>query len=348
VKLLETLFVVVVFGAFAAAWLRERSRTREPDPVPSDPGAVELAPLEWPEGTLELAGSVVSATGEPAGDVLISLEEEGFIAGTGGPRRATPLAWTYSDEQGRFRLARLVPGLFTAVLVSAAAPPTTIAVELPASGEVRWQLAPQLPPLPVLPELHRTRLRGRVVAPEGLAEFALDGHEVVLRPAPGVHPLSGAVVRRAACDAEGRFELAELALERYQVEVLPPWARGGSWPVLASRTLDGLEPRESSDFTIELECGELSGRVLDAEGRALEGALVKLWPAQEAGESQLWPPSATDEQGTFVVRDLPPGRYRLRLRAGAAEHELEVEVEAGKRNELALPPLDPRAGPPSR
>ena len=61
-----------------------------------------------------------------------------------------------------------------------------------------------------------------------------------------------------------------------------------------------------------------------------------------AGRKRLWPPTATDATGAFVVHDLPVGRYRLRLRAGAAEHELEAEVRAGERTALVLPSLDPR------
>ena len=338
----ELVFLALVFGAFAAGMVRERARTDEPLQTYAAPVPVELAPLESPYGELELAGTVVTASGDPAPDVLISLEEAEFGAGRLAPGPAQPLHWTYTDDDGRFHLARLSAGSFRAVLVTPAAPPTTIPLELPAAEEVRWQLSEPLPPLPVLPELLRTRLGGRVLAPVGLEGTALEGLEVVLRPAESA-PLSGAVVRRAVCDGEGRFQFEELALEPYRVEVLPPWARGGSWPVLATLPLDGLEPTESSECSITLQCGEISGELRDAEGRSLEGALVKLWPAEEGtSPKRLWPPTATDASGAFVVRDLPVGRYRLRLRAGAAEHELEADVRAGERTVLALPSLDPR------
>ena len=343
----EIAFLAVVFGAFAAGWVRERARIDEPVPTYAAPIPVDLEPLESPGGDLELAGTVVTAAGTPASDVLVSLEEADFAAGTLAPGPAQPLHWTYTDAEGRFRLARLPAGSFRAVLITPEAPPTTVLLELPINSEVRWQLSEPLPPLPVLPELLRTRLGGRVIAPPGLADYALEGHEVVLRPAESAPALSGAVVRRVICDAEGRFQFEELALERYQVEVLPPWARGGSWPVLATSPLDGLEPTESTEFSITLQCGEIRGQLHDAEGRSLEGALVKLWPAEEGGSpKRLWPPTATDATGSFVVQHLPVGRYRLRLRAGAAEHELEADVRAGERTELPLPKLDPRERAP--
>ena len=158
----EIVFLALVFGAFAAGFVRERARTDVPIPAYAAPVPVELAPLESPQGELELAGSVVTASGEPAADVLVSLEEADFAAGTLAPGPARPLHWTYTDGEGRFRLTHLPAGAFRAVLVTPAAPPTTIRLELPVAADVRWQLSAPLPPLPVLPELIRTRFGGLV------------------------------------------------------------------------------------------------------------------------------------------------------------------------------------------
>jgi hypothetical protein len=145
----------------------------------------------------------------------------------------------------------------------------------------------------------------------------------VLRPAPGSDPLSGAAVRRTSADASGAFAFEELPLARYELEVLPAWAAGGSWPVLARREVlhDGLALAR-----IDLEAGAIEGAALDSAGAPLHGALVLV--SAEADPNRVWPPAATDAAGRFRVEHLAPGRYRVRLRAG--ERSVDVRPRAAR------------------
>ena len=302
-----------------------------------------LPPLTVPRGTLELRGTVESADGTPAADaflVLLRPEED--------PSEAEPLYRAYSDETGRFAFAHLLPGAYSVVLTHPSAPPKRFALELPVDGEVTWQLAAPLPPLPVLPELRRTQLAGRLRLPEVAAgaELALEGFEVALVPGPDTPMLAGACERRASTDAEGRFTLTELVVASYRIEVFPPWARGGSWPVLGRGTCTPAEDGASS-VELTLDVGAVEGLLQDAGGRPLVGALVRVsaLDARDAvGKPQGWPVAATDAGGRFRVELLPPGRYLVHQRAGSAVRDVEVVVASGQRTSVPTGEMDPRAG----
>jgi len=310
--------------------------------------AAELPPLVLPGGTLELHGRVLSAAGAPAADAFVVLERP-----EDEPAGAEPLYHAYTDAEGRFTLARLEPGSYRVVLQHASAPPREFALELPAAGlgaeELRWELAAPLPPLSVLPEIRRCTLSGRVLAPEVWSAgggSGLEGFELVLTPVAGTPELSGACQRRAATDAGGRTQLTDLVVAEYQLELLPPWARGGSWPVLARSTFAALEGA-ANEVVLAPRVGALEGELLEDGGEPLVGALIEVTSleAQDpVGKPELWPPEVSDEAGRFRLELLPPGRYRLHLRAGRAARDVEVAVEAGKRTQVPFEPLVLRAG----
>src|SRR6185503_6441963 len=214
------------------------------------------------------------------------------------------------------------------------------ALEIPAQGEVDWQLSAPLPPLPVLPELRRTQVAGRLRLPEIAVGASIDlaGFEVVLVPAADTPTLSGAGERRATTDENGVFALVELVVASYRVEVLPTWSPGGSWPVLGRGT---CSPREDRENTVELtlDVGALEGELQDLAGRPLVGALVRVsaLDARDAvGEPQAWPVVVTDASGRFRVELLPPGRYLVHQRAGTAVRDVEIVVESGRRASVPL------------
>ena len=310
--------------------------------------APELPPLVLPGGTLELHGRVRSTTGAPAADAFVVLERP-----EDDSSRAEPLYHAYTDAEGRFALTRLAPGDYRVVLQHVSAPPREFAFELPAAGtggdEVLWELATPLPPLPVLPDIRRCALACRVLAPAVWAADGangLEGFELVLTPAANTPELSGACQRRAATDAEGRAQFAELVVAEYQVELLPPWARGGSWPVLARSTCSAVEGA-ANEIALAPVVGALEGELLEAGGEPLVGALIEvtsLGALDPVGKPELWPPEVSDEAGRFRLELLPPGRYRLHLRAGPAARDVEVVVEAGQRTRVPLEPLVLHAG----
>jgi hypothetical protein len=305
----------------------------------------ELAPLVMPGGTLELRGRVHDTDGRPTSDAFLAL-----LRAEDDASQAEPLYHAYTDGEGRFELAGLEAGTFRVLLTHPSAPPKSFALVLPVAGEVSWELAAPLPPLPVLPELRRSSLAGRLGMPEAFgagAPSALQGFEVVLRPRPDTPLLAGACERRATSGAAGEFALGELVVAHYEVEVLPPWARGGSWPVLARGAL-AAEAGRAGTLELLLVVGALAGELQEADGRPLAGALVKvsaLDARDPVGQAQLWPPAVTDPAGSYRVELLPPGRYLVHLRAGSAAHDIEVVVQAGLVTAVPHATLDPRARP---
>lgn len=340
-KRLEVALAALVLAGLALAILL--ARPTPPDQALFGAGpelARTLGPLELPAGTLTLAGRVTTADGRPAPEafvVLLPPEDE--------TSELPPLHHAYSDAEGRFALDGLPAGPLRVVLSHPSAPPRTFALELPHAGEVTWSLPEPLPELPVLPEQGTSALSGLVRA-DGAGPDAQDltGFEVWLVPAADTPLLAGASERRTSTDAQGAFAFAELTAAAYEARVLPGWARGGTWPILARGRVT-VRAGEPHSLGLALEVGAVEGTLLDPGGRSLPGAVVSvaaLDALDPVGQPALWPPAVTDAQGRFRVGLLPPGRYLVHVRAGAARGDSEVVVEAGSTRSVPFGPLDPR------
>jgi hypothetical protein len=337
VKRTQIVFLLVVFGLVALGFVRERERGDDPSrafrfSAPSEPSFDELT---LPVGDLRLTGRVRGHTGTPAAGVEVFLFPRDARPGTAGP-----LHWCFTDRAGLFELEGLSPIPYSVVLYRPGLRPVQLEVELPRDS-VTWTLPEPLPPLEVLPEIVRADLAGRVQpsANRTTAQGTLAGYEVCLRPAEGTHPLSGAVIRRARTGSDGSFRFEELVLERYRVELLPPWAASGSWPVLDRVELRPLEetwPRT----VLRIRSGTVVGRLIDVEGRPIAGSVVRAWP--EDDPDRTFPPVETDVDGVFELVDLPGGSYVVRVRAGTAAAETVASVREGETTSVELEPLDPR------
>ncbi|MDP6954842.1 MAG: carboxypeptidase-like regulatory domain-containing protein, partial [Planctomycetota bacterium] len=67
-------------------------------------------------------------------------------------------------------------------------------------------------------------------------------------------------------------------------------------------------------------------RILGRGQGQLAGALVTARQHGPLEPARHWPPVATEDDGSFRLRDLPPGEYSLRLRAGQGSEEQVVRV----------------------
>lgn len=339
-KLVPLLAALVLVATALAVW---RGR-----PEPLDESAFgetlalahNLPPLALPGEGVELAGRVTTHDGQPAADAFVVLERPQPFENGPAPVRAE-----YSDATGAFRFEALAAGSYRVVLQHPAAAPRTFTITVPLAGEIVWSLAEPLPPIEPMPALVRAALTGRVTLPAGLAPRGdLAGFELVLTPAAGTHPLAGAAVRRTLCDAEGRFALPDLVLADYEARVLPPWARGGSWPVLVR--VPCRHQAQGTELALELAVGTLAGTLLEPPDRPLVGAVVRITSLSARdvlGKPQLWPPVVSDEKGRFWSELLPAGRYLLHERAGEGTQDVEVELGAGMHVEVPFAPLAPRA-----
>jgi len=347
-KRLEVALAALVLAGLALAILL--ARPTPPDQALFGAGpelARTLAPLELPAGTLTLAGRVTTADGRPAAEAFVVL-----LPPDDERSELPPLHHAYSDAEGRFALEGLPAGPLRVVLTHPSAPPRTFALELPVAGEVTWSLPAPLPELPVLPEQGASAMSGLVRAdgagPEGAPD--LTDFEVWLVPAPDTPLLAGASERRTSIDAQGAFALAELTAATYEARVLPGWARGGTWPILARGGVT-VRAGEPHSLGLALEVGAVEGTLLDPDGRPLPGAVVSvaaLDALDPVGQPALWPPAVTDAEGRFRVGLLPPGRYLVHVRAGAARGDSEVVVEAGSTRSVPFGALDPRTDEPPR
>jgi len=342
VKRSQAVFVTVVFTTLLTGFLVERTHREDPAAsfafvAPSEEARLER--LETVLGTETLRATVVSDAGEPVEGALVHLLP------TEAHEGAAPLAWALSDAGGAVELGRLHPGAYRALLYHVDTPNAVhdVTVGDGAAAELVLRLPPPHPPLETLPALERADLVGSLL-PERTpgaplpAELSLTGYEIVLEPVEGTDPLTGALVRRTTSGPDGSFAVERLALGTYRAKVLPPWARGGSWPVLAEALHEHATGSEGP--RLELATASIRGRLRDRLGRAIEGALVRVWELEH--ENRVWPPATTDSEGRFQVGDLPAGSYRASIRAGGAQVEREVELEAGDTVELALPDLELR------
>ena len=78
----------------------------------------------------------------------------------------------------------------------------------------------------------------------------------------------------------------------------------------------------------------LAGRVLDARGRGIRGATVRIGPQH--------PPLATGDRGAFTWPELTPGEYTLVVsRPGQPDQAVPLVLGHGMRMEVTLRPPPP-------
>ena len=301
---------------------------------PDASGAPQSAPLL-------LEGLLLDDSDEPLVGALIALAE------------APALTFDHSGDDGRFQLfappdcPELVPPLRVDVLAEGF---RTASFELdPATPELVLRMRERWAPAPELGVLSTSRAELRLLGP---AAAGYSGYELALvpaRPIEGPEDPHPTTLRRAPVDAEGRARFDELLDGRYQLLLLPPWARGGSWPNL----LCALEQEPPQlDFPLSAEHSLQVGAV---EAHAtlgisdsgvpvpVEGATILL-SAEVGGRPRFWPLVQSGPLGNFLLKDLPAGRYTLKIQAGLRILERELQTRAGATLELGRLEL-PAAGP---
>jgi hypothetical protein len=128
-------------------------------------------------------------------------------------------------------------------------------------------------------------------------------------------------------DGSGRAPFGGLAPGRYALEIesrgLPPGLLAAADPLSGSaRVPFELARGERREIPLALVRGaSLFGRVRDAHGGAVEGALLRLQPVQPAPG---WLQTRGDERGAFELPDVQPGTYRLHVRWPAGARDLGV------------------------
>ena len=303
-----------------------------------EPVTLLLAP------TVSASGRVVDGAGEPVAGAEVWSESAG-----GRSRRSEPGDESFTDAQGRFVLAELAAD--TPYTVHARqngyAPGSHDMVPVPVGASVQG-LEIALPPA--------ITAFGRVV---DLEENPVPGAEVTLIPSMDGGNLFAILRQRrglegsdltATAGPDGGFELNDLPEGRFDL--------GAEAAGFAPLTVPGVEMPEAGGVidlgTLLLEPGvRLAGRVVDAEGRGIEGARVTGSADRGFGGMGGRRSSGgkggveTAPDGGFVLEDLARGQS-LNVTAAAEGYTTEslerVEVPPEEPVTLVLTPASTVSG----
>ncbi|MBI4612755.1 MAG: carboxypeptidase regulatory-like domain-containing protein [Planctomycetes bacterium] len=199
-------------------------------------------------------------------------------------RTASPPSFSILVPPGGYRFHALAPGY---------AASAAVAVAVAARGRERVVLV-----------LERgATLSGSVLTRDGAPAA---GARVSVRPEiPTLDDFRSLMGLQTVADAEGRFSVTGLEPGVCIVEASVP----GRSPAVAKVELAGAE--NSIDLVLPAGC-RLEGIVIDTSGVPQPGAGVVLQLEAESGGASYQHEIPTDDQGRFVLQDLPPGKYRVR------------------------------------
>ena len=275
--------------------------------------AGEGAGVDDEVGAIE--GTVTDAEGSPVAGSVLTLN------GTGGGSFHT----TRTDESGRYRVDRLLPGQYS-----------VRCVPKPKEGAEPGDRFKS-------PERHEFTnvAAGKVARIDFTGSGTLTG---VVLDAKG-NPLAGVLLRiwplgekgyyrdrryrpvQVRTDAEGRFVMPNAGTGRQAVTIQSTKV-GNSFSVrLADLELDDGRDRE---VTLQLEESGIEGRISDAAtGKRPPGyvhiVLYVVKPWAHAGTSGL------DEEGRYRFRSVPPGKYQVRVSLrGYRPQRTEIDLAAGE------------------
>lgn len=325
----RTLSMLPYFGfALVVLALMVRAFRDEGLDLPAFPSlpSVDLPDVVIAAESQSLAGTVVDEAEQPIAEALVMID------------LGSEFTWAYTDEQGAYRIDRLPAGESGVIAMAREYTTRRFRVAVP-SEDLVLNLGPRVPPPPTLPDLTSSALEGEVIA--AIAGRGLTDYEVQLIPVDPAQTLGAPAPERCSVGANRAFHFPDLIHGEYRVAILPPWARGGSWPNLcaADSRLYTHSPA-TTKLVLPIAAGEIAGTVIDSHGDFVMGALIRAHP--EATQGRPWIPVQSDAEGAFLIRDLPPGTYLLQATAGEAYVEELVQVLSRTTSVLDLPPLDVR------
>ena len=144
-----------------------------------------------------------------------------------------------------------------------------------------------------------------VEVPEGVEEITVDlelgdpGFVLSGRVLHNGEPAHSALVMPGSVhtDAEGRFRIEGVAAGRVEMMLLGPWGQHDH----------SLELYEDREIEIRIETYNVSGMVIDTEGRPLAGVEVACRSGADFSSCR----GTTDAEGRFELRGLPPGKMTI-------------------------------------
>src|SRR5438105_3705165 len=288
-------------------------------------------------GRAAIAGRVTDEFGDPAVNVVVTLEARTESAATRGA------GLVQTDDRGEFRIGRLARGSYIVSVFR----PETLTMNPIGPREPERTFYPDAPtaadaetikldtdetrddidfliaaPKPMLPPVAAVRqqlaLRGGLTSmPSGAAivrgRVVTTSGSAVPRAQVRLMPADITQTRAAIADADGRFEFRDLAPGAVRLIA----GKAGYSEVEAARTID-LKPEEARDG-VELRLvrwSTMSGAVTDDRDEPVAGARVQLLRLRyDGGRRRLVPtgiPQQTNDLGRYRLFGVPPGQYVIR------------------------------------
>jgi hypothetical protein len=276
-----------------------------------------------------IRGSVTDAnSGRPPAEASISLAYR-TLGGVGGAFNAGS---RYDSTTGEFELRNVPPGAYVIQAIAASAAPAN-------SGESVVRITPlAVQPNARLPiEVTSSNIAGVMlrltsgatiagrISIDGAALSSMPGWEnlrLQLKPtvdssfAPNLQPVQPIVQKPAA---DGSFRIDGVSPGEFLVGPVTGLAPGFYVKEARFSQADVLgQPLRffpggsgSLEIVLSSRAGSLEGTTVDTQMRGTPGAQVVLVPERERQRTDLYKTAASDANGRFLFRSVPPGDYRL-------------------------------------
>lgn len=221
---------------------------------------------------LTVAGRVLGPDGEPLSDAYVRLlgEQDPFA----------PFISAHSDEEGRYRLQGVAPGLHSFEANHGEYQRAVRDLEVqPGDNRLDFRLTQGL------------SVEGRVLDPEGKP---VDGAHVYLQSSDGID----AMALESAGD--GAFRFPSVAAGTYSLQASKEGVGGGRVPAVEVKApVRGLEVR------LERSTGVIRGRITGLDFRELTRVMVVAEQEEKSSHGKV------DYQGEYRIESLSPGEWRV-------------------------------------
>ncbi len=293
-----------------------------------------------------LSGKVTDEDGDPLGRTQVRVVQIGY---RNGKRQPTSRQNGMSDEEGEFKLSNLPPGRYYVCTGTPARRASFEAARSadrdPAKAKPRESYAPACYPSATdatsavaidvsagqtIAGIDIRLHKSAVVRVKGQLSGAVPGHpydqvQVSLYPADPAEAVFNFSGGSGSVDKKGDFELSNVHPGSYRLTAMVFQGNPqtlGSQPIQVGHEGEQEMPPHAIDLSggvlgelrvfVKMAAGEVDGVVHDDNSQPAAGANVTLVPdPPNPDQQQLYHSASTDQNGSFQLKNLAPGNYRV-------------------------------------